>query len=123
MIHLSRTLLAVVCLCFCARADAAMLYASVYWEDRYVSSGARFNPDGMTAASTTLPRGTKITVSFHRAQVVVTINDDGPHIRGRQIDLARGAAKAIHFYPEPALGKVKVEYWPPLPRPRPQDIP
>jgi len=96
----------------------AIVMASVYWEDAYVSSGAHFDPDGMTAASTTLPRGTKLTVSYGGAQVVVTINDDGPHIRGRQIDLARGAAKEIHFYPEPALGHVHIEYWPPLPRER-----
>ena len=116
-----RCLTAVLCLVATA-ARAGTVVASVYWEDRYISSGARFDPDSMTAASTTLKRGTKIIVSYGYSKAVVTIDDDGPHIKGRQLDLARGAAKAIHFYPEPALGKVGVEFWPPIPKPRPKEL-
>ncbi len=71
--------------------------ASYYWQGQRVASGGRFNPEGMTAAHRTLPFGTKVRVT-NRANgksVVVTINDRGPFIRGRIIDLSRGAARAI----------------------------
>jgi rare lipoprotein A len=61
------------------------------------ASGARFNPSGMTAAHRSLPFGTKVRVTNKRngRSVVVTINDRGPFIRGRIIDLSSGAAGVI----------------------------
>ncbi len=59
------------------------------------ASGARFNPGGMTAAHRSLPFGTKLRVSHGARSVVVTVNDRGPFIRGRVLDLSRGAASAI----------------------------
>jgi rare lipoprotein A len=61
------------------------------------ASGARFNPGGMTAAHRSLPFGTKVRVTNKRngRSVVVTINDRGPFIRGRIIDLSTGAAGII----------------------------
>jgi len=61
------------------------------------ASGARFNPDDMTAAHRTLPFGTKVRVTNERngRSVVVTINDRGPFIPGRIIDLSTGAAGVI----------------------------
>jgi rare lipoprotein A len=61
------------------------------------ASGARFNPSAMTAAHRTLPFGTKVRVTNKRngRSVVVTINDRGPFIRGRIIDLSSGAAGVI----------------------------
>ena len=61
---------------------------------KYTASGARFNPGGYTAAHKTLPFGTKLYVC-HRGCVTVTVNDRGPFVRGRQLDLAYGAARAI----------------------------
>ena len=71
--------------------------ASYYWQGQQTASGARFNPNGMTAAHRTLPFGTRVRVTNHSngRSVVVTINDRGPFIGGRIIDLSRGAAQAI----------------------------
>jgi rare lipoprotein A len=92
------------------------IVASVYWEGDYVATGARFDPRGMTCAHRDLPFGTRLLVSYGRNVVEVTVNDRGPFVRGRDLDLALGAAKALHF---PGLGRVRVAYWPPLPRARP----
>ncbi len=61
------------------------------------ASGARFNPSAMTAAHRSLPFGTKVRVTNKRngRSVVVTINDRGPFVRGRIIDLSTGAAGVI----------------------------
>ncbi|MCK0128056.1 septal ring lytic transglycosylase RlpA family protein [Erythrobacter sp. F6033] len=64
---------------------------------RRTANGERFNMNAMTAAHKTLPFGTKVRVTNARngRSVVVRINDRGPFIRGRTIDLSRGAATKI----------------------------
>lgn len=71
--------------------------ASYYWQPQRVASGGWFNPNAMTAAHKTLPFGTKVRVTNVRngKSVVVTINDRGPYVKGRVIDLSRAAAQAI----------------------------
>jgi rare lipoprotein A len=71
--------------------------ASYYWEGSRVASGGRYNPDGMTAAHRTLPFGTRLQVTdlVSKRSVVVTVNDRGPFIAGRILDLSRGAATAL----------------------------
>jgi rare lipoprotein A (peptidoglycan hydrolase) len=61
------------------------------------ASGARFVASAMTAAHRTLPFGTKVRVTNkgNGRSVVVTINDRGPFVRGRIIDLSTGAAGVI----------------------------
>jgi rare lipoprotein A len=61
------------------------------------ASGARFIPSAMTAAHRSLPFGTKVLVTnkSNGRSVVVTINDRGPFVGGRVIDLSTGAAGAI----------------------------
>jgi rare lipoprotein A len=59
------------------------------------ASGQRFNQNAMTAAHRSLPFGTKLRVTHGGRSVVVTINDRGPFIRGRVLDLSTGAARAI----------------------------
>ena len=59
------------------------------------ASGQRFNQNAMTAAHKTLPFGTKLRVTHRGQSVVVTINDRGPFIKGRVLDLSTGAARAI----------------------------
>ena len=49
----------------------------------------------MVAAHRTLPFGTRVRVTYGARSVVVRINDRGPFIAGRAIDLSRGAARAI----------------------------
>jgi rare lipoprotein A len=70
--------------------------ASVYSGDR-TASGERMNPGAMTAAHRTLPFGTSVTVVNNRngRAVVVRINDRGPFVAGRVIDLSPAAARAI----------------------------
>mgnify|MGYP000598442953 CR=1 FL=1 len=59
------------------------------------ASGQRFNQNAMTAAHRSLPFGTKLRVNYRGQSVVVTINDRGPFIKGRVLDLSKGAARAI----------------------------
>ena len=60
----------------------------------YTASGQRFNPHAYTAAHKTLPFGTHLRVCHHGC-VTVVVNDRGPFVRGRQLDLSYGAARAI----------------------------
>ena len=71
--------------------------ASYYWQPQRVASGGWFNPNAMTAAHKTLPFGTKVRVTNRNngRSVVVTINDRGPYIKGRIIDLSKAAAKQV----------------------------
>ena len=64
---------------------------------RRTANGERFDMRAMTAAHKTLPFGSFVRVTNPRngRSVVVRINDRGPFIRGRTIDLSRGAAEAI----------------------------
>ncbi len=61
------------------------------------ASGARINQSAMTAAHPSLPFGTKVRVTnqSNGRSVVVTINDRGPFVRGRVIDVSSGAAGVI----------------------------
>ena len=61
---------------------------------RHTASGAVFNPHAYTAAHKTLPFGTHLRVC-HRGCVTVVVNDRGPFVRGRHLDLSYGAARAI----------------------------
>ena len=71
--------------------------ASFYGNEsgRKTASGQRFNQEAMTAAHRSLPFGTKLRVTHGSRSVIVTINDRGPFIRGRVLDLSTGAARAI----------------------------
>ncbi len=74
------------------------------------ASGERFNPQAMTAAHRSLPFGTRVRVTNTRngRSVVVRINDRGPFIRGRVIDLSYGAARTIGMIGR-GLAPVRVE--------------
>jgi rare lipoprotein A len=59
------------------------------------ASGQRFNQNALTAAHRTLPFGTKLRVTHGGRSVVVTINDRGPFVRGRVLDLSTAAARVV----------------------------
>ena len=59
------------------------------------ASGQHFNQNALTAAHRSLPFGTKLRVTHRGQSVIVTVNDRGPFIRGRVLDLSKGAARAI----------------------------
>ena len=71
--------------------------ASFYGNEsgRKTASGQRFNQEGLTAAHRSLPFGTRLRVTHGGRSVVVTVNDRGPFVRGRVLDLSTGAARAI----------------------------
>ena len=73
--------------------------ASYYWQPQRVASGGWFNPNAMTAAHKTLPFGTRVRVTNanNGQSTVVTINDRGPYVAGRVIDLSSAAAGAINM--------------------------
>lgn len=71
--------------------------ASYYWQPQAVACGGRFNPNALTAAHKTLPCGSRVTVTNrnNNKSVTVTINDRGPFVPGRIIDLSKAAAQVI----------------------------
>jgi rare lipoprotein A len=86
------TVLTLLCLTLPVNAERA----SWYGEPQGTASGERFNPEAMTAAHRTLPFGTMVQVCrYGVACVDVRINDRGPYVRGRDIDLSRGAARKL----------------------------
>ncbi len=71
--------------------------ASYYRHGKRTANGERFDPHGFTAAHRTLPFGTRVLVTNLKngMSVIVRINDRGPHVKGRIIDLSLGAAKVV----------------------------
>jgi rare lipoprotein A len=82
-------------------ASAENGVASVYSTEsgNQTASGERLNPEALTAAHRTLPFGTKVKVTnkHNGRTVVVTINDRGPFVRGRVIDVTPAGARALGF--------------------------
>ncbi len=78
---------------------------------RPTSSGERYDMYGLTAAHKTMKFGTRLRVTNPDTglSVDVTVNDRGPFIAGRDLDLSFGAAKAIGF-DNKGVGKVKIEH-------------
>jgi rare lipoprotein A len=70
------------------------------------ASGQRFNENAMTCAHRSLPFGTKLRVTHGDRSVVVTVNDRGPFVRGRVLDLSTAAARALGIE---GLGQVTAE--------------
>jgi rare lipoprotein A len=83
-----------------AMAYQASGHASWYgpgFDGRRTASGERFSRHGYTAAHKTLPLHSRVLVTnlANNESVVVRINDRGPFVRGRLIDLSQAAARAI----------------------------
>jgi rare lipoprotein A len=76
---------------------------------RPTSTGETYNPDGLTAASRTLPLGSHVRVTNPDTgrSVVVRINDRGPFVHGRSLDLSHGAAQQIGLTSK-GVGMVRV---------------
>ncbi len=64
---------------------------------RPTASGQIFNQDDLTCASRTLPFGTRLALSRGERRIIVVVNDRGPFIAGRDLDLSRAAARALGF--------------------------
>jgi rare lipoprotein A len=79
------------------------------FQNKKTASGERFNLHSMTAAHRTLPFGTKVIVkNIHNGKTVkVRINDRGPFVKGRIIDLSRAAFTQIASL-DKGLAKVEI---------------
>jgi len=73
--------------------------ASFYGHDTQTASGEKFDPGQLTAAHRTLPFGTRVRVTnmANGRSVTVRINDRGPYIRGRTVDVSSSAAEALRM--------------------------
>jgi rare lipoprotein A len=72
------------------------------------ASGQHFNQNAMTCAHRSLPFGTKLRVTHGDRSVVVTVNDRGPFVRGRVLDLSTAAARAVGLT-SAGVGRVTAE--------------
>lgn len=87
------------------------MLASWYGPDfhgRLTANGEMYNQYGKSAAHKTLLFGTKLRVCF-KSCINVVINDRGPYIAARELDLSYGAAKAIGLL-IPGVAKVRITY-------------
>ncbi len=72
-------------------------YYGPHFRGRMTACGQKFNPRKMTAAHKDLPCGTRVRVTRRDTgkSIVVTINDRGPYVKGRVIDLSKAAARRL----------------------------
>jgi len=69
-----------------------------HWAGRHTANGERFNPHKLTAASKTLPMGTRVLLKKGNHTVIVRINDRGPYIKGRSLDISESAARKLGIH-------------------------
>lgn len=81
------------------------------FQSKKTATGEPFSQEKMTAATKDLPLGSHVTVTNQEngKSVDVEVNDRGPHVKGRVIDLSKKAAKRIGITPEDGVAPVKVE--------------
>jgi rare lipoprotein A len=102
-------LMATVLLGF-ASAEAATGLASYYKSGKLTANGERYNPSGLTAAHRKLPFGTMLKVTNLRngKSVIVRVNDRGPFVKKRVLDLSYGAAQVIGLH-RTGIGAIKFD--------------
>lgn len=90
--------------------DAKLGLASFYTGSSRTASGERLNPAELTAAHPSLPFGTRVRVTSVDTgrSVVVRVNDRGPFVKGRALDVSYSAAKQLDMT-ERGVAKVKME--------------
>ena len=104
------SLAALLCLPIAGETRTSMLasWYGPYFHGRTTANGETYNMYGNTAAHKYLPFGTKLRVCYQGC-VDVRINDRGPYIGARELDLSRGAAAKIGLI-RPGVASVSVEY-------------
>ena len=92
------------------RKGASYALASFYGEDSETASGEKFNPNELTAAHPTLPFGTRLRVTnvANGRSVIVRVNDRGPFVHGRAVDVSSSAAERIGMIDQ-GVAKVKLD--------------
>ena len=107
--------LLLVCLLFAScktvKENGVASYYADKFDGRKTASGAIFRQNKLTAAHRTLPFGTKVKVKnlSNGKTVKVTINDRGPFVQGRTIDLSKKAAKKIGML-QKGVAQVQMKY-------------
>ena len=99
-----------LCLALPSESKSTML-ASWYgpgFHGRTTANGERYDMHGITAAHKNLPFGTKLRVCYQGC-VDLRINDRGPYIGARELDLSYGAAQAVGLI-HPGVANVEVTY-------------
>jgi rare lipoprotein A len=84
--------------------------ASFYTDDQLTANGEKFNPNELTAAHPTLPFGTRLRVTNVATgrSVTVRINDRGPYVPGRIVDVSYSAAETLGIVGQ-GIAKVKLD--------------
>lgn len=100
---------------------ASLVVASIYAPGdsgfARTSTGHKNDPEALTCAHKTLPFGTRLLL-YHGSNIVeIVINDRGPFVGGRTLDCMPAVGKALHLG---GLGRIRVEFYPPLPKQRPE---
>jgi rare lipoprotein A len=92
------------------REEGEASYYGEEFQGKPTASGEPFDQDGMTAAHPELPLGSEVTVtdSSTGKQVEVEVNDRGPFVDGRSIDLSKGAAEELGITEE-GVAEVEIE--------------
>ena len=107
--------LLVICILFAAcktvKENGTASYYSDKFDGRQTASGAIFRQNKLTAAHRTLPFGTKVKVKniSNGKTVKVIINDRGPFVQGRTIDLSKKAARKIGILQQ-GVAQVQLKY-------------
>lgn len=93
-----------------AKPGATQGIASFYWEGTQTASGEKFDATQLTAAHPTLPFGTRLRVTnvANGQSVTVRVNDRGPYVPGRIVDVSHSAAGALGMI-DGGLAKVKLD--------------
>jgi rare lipoprotein A len=94
-----------------ARQQGKASFYDDSFQGKKTATGEKFSQEKMTAASKDLPLGSHVTVTnkANGKSVNVKVNDRGPHVKGRVIDLSKKAAGKIGITPKQGLAPVKVE--------------
>jgi len=81
-----------------AETGVCSFYARAY-NGRLTASGARFDSNALTAAHREYPLGTRLRLTnlANNRSVVVTVNDRGPYVKGREISVTRRVARELGF--------------------------
>src|SRR3954466_1078867 len=104
-----------ICLLFAAcktvKENGVASYYADKFDGRKTASGAVFRQNKLTAAHRTLPFGTRVKVKnlSNGKTVKVTVNDRGPFVQGRTIDLSKKAAKKIGML-QKGVAQVQIRY-------------
>ena len=93
-----------------SRTTSSYGVASFYGEGLRTASGEKFDPNELTAAHPTLPFGTRLRVTnvTNGRSVVVRVNDRGPFVAGRVVDVSHSAAETLGMIGS-GTAKVKVD--------------